>query len=123
MSSDQEWPCTKEEALAAVRAKVAFWQPPECERCECEKCGATYEPYGMEGALLYRKVPFPIEQAELHTMSGTFGSNCNLAGIEACIEEADDIAWVDHLVGHDLYVGRNGRGMCIDISRPEASKT
>ncbi|HEX5997336.1 MAG TPA: hypothetical protein VFY84_19525 [Jiangellales bacterium] len=55
----------------------------------------------------------------IHTY-GSFGCDLPLEDVEQRILGATRIAWVDHLLRHDLALfGVDGRALCLDIPRPE----
>ena len=115
-------PCTKEEALAAVRAS-AFTVEHEPVY---EAVGVGSDAIGLGRAvkpddILYVNVTPPPERI-IHSMAGGgglfLGCDSNLEGVEAEINGADEVGWVDHIAGHDLAVKFQGKWCCYDVKRP-----
>ena len=55
----------------------------------------------------------------VHTYAGPFGADWNLADAVAEITAADQVAWVDDMLGHNLTtVSPDGRVIRFDVQRP-----
>jgi hypothetical protein len=102
-----EVPCSKDEAWQAV-VDASWMDEPE----------ESYEIAGMyDGEVLYRRIQ-PEGTRMIHTFKGSIGCDISLQFAKEKINEADDIVWLDHLFNHDLYVGKNGSGICLDVRKP-----
>ena len=99
---------TKEQAISAARAQ-AFEETAEDD----------WEPAAeVGGEQLYRKIT-PPSQKIVHCFMGGFGADWNLESVEEVIETADELAWIDHLLGHNLGVSSGGKTYCFDVKKPE----
>lgn len=55
----------------------------------------------------------------VHCYSAGFGADWDLDNVVAEVENAREIRWVDHLLGHNLLVvSKDGRNRCFDVKRP-----
>lgn len=54
----------------------------------------------------------------VHVFMGPFGADWDVEGVHTLIDKADDIAWMDDLVGHDLAVLADGKVHRLDVRKP-----
>lgn len=55
----------------------------------------------------------------VHCFSRGMGADWDLHSAIAEVENAREIRWVDHLLGHNLLVvSKDGRNRCFDVKRP-----
>ena len=95
---------TVEDALRAVR-EAAFTCQPEPEDSTCGHTGCTDHP--GQGRLI------------VHCFAGGLGADWDLASVENEIAQAQRIAWVDNVFGHELGVlNREGRVRNFNVRRP-----
>lgn len=58
----------------------------------------------------------------IHTRRGGIGADNSLESVERDIESAQEIGWVDSLLGHNLAIVQpDGSYYCVDVPRPRVA--
>lgn len=83
----------------------------------CDACESGSDDPGDWRPLYVDTTPKP--RRVIHSMRGGLGADWDLDGAIAAVESAREVAWVDHLLGHNLAVREaDGRIVHFEVKRP-----